>query len=59
LGCKILKKGRAPPILPEGERNVEDYAIKDEKWYADEVSDTTMMTIAVSLLGQKESRHKI
>jgi hypothetical protein len=21
--------------------------IKDEKWYADEVSDTTMMTIAV------------
>jgi hypothetical protein len=27
--------------------------IKDEKRYADEVSDTTMMTIAASLLGQK------
>jgi hypothetical protein len=28
--------------------------IKDEKWYADEVSDTTMMTIAASLFGQKK-----
>ncbi len=27
--------------------------IKDEQWYADEVSDTTMMTIATSLSGQK------
>jgi hypothetical protein len=29
--------------------------MKDEKWYADEVSDTTMMTIAASLLGQKNN----
>jgi hypothetical protein len=27
--------------------------IKDEKWYVDEVSDTTMLTIAISLFGQK------
>jgi hypothetical protein len=27
--------------------------IKDEKWYDDEVSDTTMMTTDASLLGQK------
>jgi hypothetical protein len=27
--------------------------MKDEQWYADEVSDTTMMTIAASLFGQK------
>jgi hypothetical protein len=26
--------------------------IKDEKWYADEVSDTTMLPIAVFLFGQ-------
>jgi hypothetical protein len=30
--------------------------IKDEKWYADEVSDTTMLTIAASLLGQKADK---
>jgi hypothetical protein len=29
------------------------YIIKDEKWYIDEVSDTTMLPIAVSLFGQK------
>jgi hypothetical protein len=28
--------------------------MKDEKWYSDEVSDTTMMTIAASLLEQKK-----
>jgi hypothetical protein len=28
--------------------------IKDEKWYADEVSDTTMLPIAASLFGQKK-----
>jgi hypothetical protein len=28
------------------------YFIKEEKWYFDEVSDTTMMIIAASLFGQ-------
>jgi hypothetical protein len=28
--------------------------IKDEQWYSDEVSDTTLMTIAASLLGQQK-----
>jgi hypothetical protein len=32
--------------------------IKDEKWYADEVSDTTMLPIAASLLGQQKTSHK-
>jgi hypothetical protein len=29
--------------------------IKDEQWYSDEVSDTTLMTIAASLLGQQKN----
>jgi hypothetical protein len=31
-------------------------SIKDEKWYADEVSDTTMLNLAASLIGQKMKR---